>query len=62
MNPALARFDHDLRPIRVGNNPEVFDDVTIPFAMPFRPNILRAKSRIRAMPGHAENHAVSRTK
>jgi hypothetical protein len=62
MNPALARFDLNLRPIRVGNNPKVLNDVPIPFATPFRPNIFRADSRIRAVPGHAENHAVTRTK
>jgi hypothetical protein len=62
VKPALVRLDDNSRSIRIGHNPEVFDNVSIRLAVPFRPNIFRANPRIRIVPGHAENNAIAWTK
>jgi hypothetical protein len=62
MNSALACFDDDLSAARLGNEPEVIDEVKIPFAVQFRPYVSGPGLGTGAAAAQAENHAVAGTK
>jgi hypothetical protein len=62
MNSAAACFDENLGAARLGNEPEVIDQVQIPVAVPFRPYVFGPESGMGAAPAQAENHPVAGTK